>query len=167
MSLTTYLGELEQAAHAASTAEEVCRREIAQRVRALEQERAFAFRRLNLMRTVAGAVSGHDEEAEALQAGSIAFMRELDWTGATEAQRQALEKFRPVILAAWTLGRAPEGEGDTASDMASDIAANREANREALRRELTAFEQWFAENRNGPFLGVMEREAVELPLVEI
>lgn len=159
MSLTTYLGELEQAAHAASTAEEVYRREIAQRVRALEQERAFAFRRLNLMRTVTGAVAGHEEEAEAVQAGSVAFMRELDWTGATEAQRQALERFRPVVLAAWTLSRATEGEGD--------VAANTTANMAALQRELTAFEQWFAESRDGPFLSVMEREVVELPLVEI
>ncbi|MGN6462722.1 MAG: hypothetical protein ACTHLY_16160 [Pseudolabrys sp.] len=151
MSLTTYLGELEQAAHAASTAEEVYRREIAQRVRALEQARAFAFRRLNLMRTVTGAVVGYEEEAEALQAGSVAFMRELEWTGATEAQRQALEQFRPVVQAAWNLSRAPEGEGDMA----------------AVERELTAFERWFAESRDGPFLSVMEREVVELPLVEI
>lgn len=151
MSLTTYLDELEQAAHAASTAEEVYRREIAQRVRALEQERAFAFRRLNLMRTVASAVAGHEEEAEALQAGSVAFMRELEWTGATESQRQTLEQFRPVVLAAWALDRAEEGQRDQA----------------ALTRALTAFEDWFAQSRQGPFLSVMEREVVELPLVEI
>ncbi len=151
MSLTTYLGELEQAAHAASTAEEVYRREIAQRVRALEQERAFAFRRLNLMRTVASAVAGHEEEAEALQAGSVAFMRELEWTGATESQRQTLEQFRPVVLAAWALDRAEEGQRDQA----------------ALTRALAAFEDWFAQSRQGPFLSVMEREVVELPLVEI
>jgi len=155
MSLTTYLDGLEQAAHAASTAEEVYRREIAQRVRALEQDRAFAFRRLNLMRTVTAAVTGHEEEAEALQAGNIAFMRELEWTGATEAQRQALEQFQPVVLAAWTLSRATEEEADRAANMA------------ALERALTAFEQWFAASRNGPFLSVMEREVVELPLVEI
>lgn len=155
MSLTTYLDGLEQAAHAASTAEEVYRREIAQRVRALEQDRAFAFRRLNLMRTVTAAVTGHEEEAEALQAGNIAFMRELEWTGATEAQRQALEQFQPVVLAAWALSRATEEEADRAANMA------------ALERALTAFEQWFAASRNGPFLSVMEREVVELPLVEI
>lgn len=155
MSLTTYLDGLEQAAHAASTAEEVYRREIAQRVRALEQDRAFAFRRLNLMRTVTAAVTGHEEEAEALQAGNIAFMRELEWTGATEAQRQALEQFQPVVLAAWTLSRATEEEAARAANMA------------ALERALTAFEQWFAASRNGPFLSVMEREVVELPLVEI
>jgi len=163
MSLTTYLDGLEQAAHAASTAEEVYRREIAQRVRALEQERAFAFRRLNLMRTVTAAVTGHEEEAEALQAGNVAFMRELEWTGATEAQRQALEQFQPVVLAAWTLSRITEGEGDKAADTATDKAAKMAA----LQRALTAFEQWFAASRNGPFLSVMEREVVELPLVEI
>ena len=90
-------------------------------------------------------------------------MRELEWTGATEAQRQALEQFQPVVLAAWTLSRVTEGEGDKAADTAADKAAKMAA----LQRALTVFEQWFAASRNGPFLSVMEREVVELPLVEI
>ena len=32
---------------------------------------------------------------------------------------------------------------------------------------LAAFEAWFAGTRGGPFLALMEREIVELPLVEV
>jgi len=158
--LTAYLDELERTAHAVSAAEERYRREAAARFRELEQERAFAFRRLNLMRTVTAAVAGIEEEAEALTAGGAAFLRELDWTGATESQRQTLERFRPVILAAWRLARAGhETDGETGNGDAADG--------DALARELAAFEQWFAGVRNTPFLAVMEREIVELPLVEV
>ncbi len=155
--LTAYLDALEHTAHDVSAAEERYRREAAVRFRELEQQRAFAFRRLNLMRTVAAAVAGIEEEAEAQAAGGAAFLRELDWTGATESQRQTLEQFRPVILAAWRLSCA-EAEG-AESGAAADGAA--------LARALAAFEQWFAGARNGAFLTVMEREIVELPLVEV
>ena len=54
--LSAFLDELEQSAHAASVAEENYRREAAARIRELENERAFGFRRLTLMRTVADAI---------------------------------------------------------------------------------------------------------------
>lgn len=160
--LTAYLDALERTAHEVSAAEESYRREAAVRFRELEQQRAFAFRRLNLMRTVAAAVAGIEEEAEAQAAGGAAFLRELDWTGATESQRQTLEQFRPVILAAWRLSRA-QAEG-AESGAAADGAA---ADDVTLARALAAFEEWFAGARNGAFLTVMEREIVELPLVEV
>ncbi len=36
-----------------------------------------------------------------------------------------------------------------------------------VARELAAFERWYAEKRNAPFLGLMEQEVQELPLVEV
>lgn len=149
--LTAYLEALEQTAHAASVAEEDYRREAARRFRELEQGRAFAFRRLNLMRSVVAAVDGAKDEAEATAKGSEAFLRELDWTGATESQRQAAERFLPVVLSAWQASQAD-----------SDQQAA-----EAVGRELAAFERWFAESRNAAFLSMLEREVVELPLVEV
>jgi hypothetical protein len=149
--LTAYLDDLERTAHNASTDEEIYRREAAVRFRELEQARAFAFRRLNLMRTVIDAVTGIEEEEEAVKAGRTAFMREVEWSGATEAQRQAIEQFGPVVLAAWQLSRV-EGDGGDSAD---------------LTKALDDFEQWFAGSRDTPFLTVMEREVVELPLVEV
>ncbi len=149
--LTSYLDELERAARGASAAEEAYRREAAARFRQFEQERAFGFRRLNLMRTVTAAVVDAKDEDEAAQAGGQAFLRELEWSAATESQRQALEKFRPVILAAWRLAQAEEAATDAA----------------VLAAALAEFERWFAEARDTPFLSLMEREPVELPLVEV
>jgi hypothetical protein len=157
--LTSYLDELERAARGASAAEEAYRREAAARFRQFEQERAFGFRRLNLMRTVTAAVGEAQDEDEAAQAGGQAFLRELEWSAATELQRQTLEQFRPVILAAWRLTQAEEEAADVASDVAADVAA--------LAAALTTFEQWFAAARDMPFLSLMEREPVELPLVEV
>jgi hypothetical protein len=149
--LTAYLDDLERTAHNVSADEETYRREAAVRFRELEQARAFAFRRLNLMRTIIDAVTGIEEEEDAVRAGSIAFLREIEWSGATEAQRQAVENFKPVVLAAWQASRTEGDNGDAV----------------ALTKALADFEQWFASSRNSPFLTVMEREVVELPLVEV
>jgi len=147
--LTTFLDRLEQSAHAASVEEEDYRREVALRIRALAQARAFGFRRLNLMRTVLAAIEVCETEEDALVQGSAAFLNEVGWSSESETQKEALEKFQPVILACW---RAKQAES--------------EEHRDGIRDELGDFERWFGEARNGPFLKVLEREIVELPLVE-
>ena len=55
MTATTYIEGLQQAADKAQSAEAAYRREAAARIAILERERAFAFRRMNLMRSVAEA----------------------------------------------------------------------------------------------------------------
>ncbi|MBN9002638.1 MAG: hypothetical protein J0H75_11445 [Rhizobiales bacterium] len=153
--LTALLDDLDRIAHDASVNEENYRKEAAARFRELEQDRAFGFRRLNLMRTVAAAIDGSENEDDAILRGSAAFLQELGWSGASETQQETLKNFAPVIAACWqaTQPEAPETGGP------SDLAA-------AIIEKLRAFEAWFAEHRNGPFLSVMEREIVELPLVE-
>lgn len=54
--LSAFLDEFEQSAHQASVNEESYRREVAARLKELANERAFGFRRLNLMRTVVAAI---------------------------------------------------------------------------------------------------------------
>ena len=41
------------------------------------------------------------------------------------------------------------------------------AGKRELEYELAVFEEWFAENRNGAFLSLMDGEVLELPLVEV
>jgi len=159
--LTAYLDDLERTAHQLSADEETYRREAAVRFRELEQARAFAFRRLNLMRTIIDAVGGIEEEEDAMKAGTIAFMREVEWPGATEAQRQAIEQFKPVVLSAWQISRVEGDAGDTSGIDTSAMDTS------AMEKALADFEHWFANTRNSPFLTVMEREVVELPLVEV
>ena len=153
--LTALLGDLDRIAHDAAVNEENYRKEAAVRFRELEQDRAFGFQRLNLMRTVTAALDGSENEDDAILRGSAAFLHELGWTGTSESQQQTLKNFEPVIAACWQVAQTEE---PAAADAPSDTAS--------IIEKLRAFETWFAENRNGPFLSVMEREIVELPLVE-
>jgi hypothetical protein len=51
-----------------------------ERIKALERQRAFAFRRLNLVRAVAASLDGAKDEAEAAARGSSSFLREVSGT---------------------------------------------------------------------------------------
>jgi hypothetical protein len=149
--IDTCIAQLDAAAHAASVAEESYRSEAAERVKGLERARAFAFRRLNLVREVARAMTGAKDEAEALQSGAAAFLREVNWTGGSESQREVIERFKPILAALWRMSGEEAPTGD-APDIGKDLAD---------------FETWFAANRAGSFLSLMDGEVLELPLVEV
>lgn len=144
----TWLETLAEAAREANAAEQQHQKDAARRAAALKEARAFAWRRLNLMRAVAGAVRSAEDAETAAAAGRAAMLRQVDWTGATQAQRDVAERFAPVTLAVWAATRPDAGAGDAVA-------------------ELAAFEDWYAAERAGPFLALMEREIVELPLVEV
>src|SRR5690606_29298172 len=118
-----------------------------------------AFRRLNLLRAIGRAVASADDEEKACESGRGVLFREVGWTGATPPQQEAAEKIAPVILAVWAAARAPEQEGNGQAPEAGG--------RERVPDAMAAFETWFAESRNTAFLNLMEREVVELPLVEV
>ncbi|MCO5132068.1 MAG: hypothetical protein M9932_16135 [Xanthobacteraceae bacterium] len=151
--LSAFLDGFERAAHEASATEENYQREAAARLKQLAEARAFGFRRLNLMRTVAAAIQDCGTEDDAIVRGSTAFLHEVGWSTENESQQEALEKFQPVIRACWQIKQA-EAETDSA------------ANPDDVGKQLSEFEDWFGTARNGPFLSVLEREIVELPLVE-
>lgn len=155
--LTAFLDGLERDAHAASVAEENFRREIAERLRALEQERAFGFRRFNLMRSVIDAVASGQDEEEALAKGRETVAQELQIGAETAVNLETLQRFEPVLRACW---EACTAAGGTADADKGDTAA-------AVAAALKEFEAWFASARNGSFLSLMDHEIVELPLVEV
>ena len=158
--LSAFLDDFERSAHEASVNEENYRREIAVRLKELANERAFGFRRLNLMRTVVAAIQDCETEDDAVVRGSAAFLREVGWSAENESLQESLERFQPVIRACWQMKQA--GTGDEASDDAKP-----EEKPADIGKQLSEFENWFGKARNGPFLSVLEREIVELPLVEI
>jgi hypothetical protein len=141
----SYLDQLTATARAANLAEQEHARQAAARAAELRTERAYAWRRLNLMRAVAAAVRD-GEEAEAAAAGRAAFLAAVGWSGAAEGERAVADRFAPVAAAV----RA--AAGDEPADPAAALAD---------------FEAWYAAERGVPFLALMEREIVELPLVEI
>ena len=148
---TAYLDDLDRIARGASAAEEQFRREAARRAEELKNERAFAYRRLNLLRAIGRAVATAKDEAEAQGSGRSVLFREVGWNGATQAQLDVAEQFTPVILAIWNAA-GPDREVDEESSVPETLAA---------------FERWFEESRSTAFLNLMEREVVELPLVEV
>lgn len=162
--LSSFLDGFERSAHQASVNEENYRREIAARLKTLAEERAFGFRRLNLMRTVVAAIQKCETENEAIAEGSAAFLREVGWSSENESQQEALEKFQPVIRTCWRIKQEGD-EGGANSEVEPEALPK--ANPDDIGKQLSEFEDWFGKARNGPFLSVLEREIVELPLVEI
>lgn len=146
----TLIEELNQTARAAGAAEQQFHKEAAERAKQLSEERAFAYRRVNLLRLVATGMRSAETEEEALERGRRVMLREVGWNGATQAQKEVAERFTPVAAAI----RASTAEEEPAdASTVSDTFAE--------------FEAWYADERNGAFLSLMEREVVELPLVEV
>lgn len=148
---TAYLEGLGSIARDASIAEEQFRKQAAQRAEELKAERAFAYRRLNLMKAIGRAVGSAESEEDALKSGRDVFFREVSWNGATQKQKEVADQFNAVILAVWGAVR-PDQEADE-QPLVGDA--------------LATFEKWYEESRNTAFLNLMEREIVELPLVEV
>ena len=66
MTAMSFLEALQAAARDAEVAEAAFRREVAAKIAGLEQQRAFAFRRLNLMKAIAEAVGPTEDEPTAV-----------------------------------------------------------------------------------------------------
>jgi hypothetical protein len=145
----SFLLELKTAAEAAKTAEGSFRREAALRIAALEQERAFAFRRLNLMQAIAEAM-GSAESEEIAVAGAFAALRtRLGWNSDDEARSEVIMHFSPVALAVFRA--AALGKDQSAPD---------------VHKALAAFERWYAETRGSPFWILFEHQIPDTPLVD-
>jgi hypothetical protein len=175
--LQKLIHDLDEAARGASVAEETFRREAAERIAALSRARIFAFRRLNLVKTVVAAMAAAEDHPTAMAQARAVFLREVNWTGASESQREVVEKFLPVADAIWDVQQAGkdsetrEGEtrGGEPKDGESKGVETRDNEERAgvVEERLAAFEQWFERNRSGPFLSLMDGEVLELPLVEV
>jgi hypothetical protein len=142
------LQALAAAADGADRAERQYRQEAAQRTAALEQERAFAFRRLNLMRELADAIATADAEESAVGVAAATLRGKLGWSGESEARNEVLERFAPVTRA---LFRSLTGE-DEPVPSPQDVLAD--------------FERWYAGSRGTPFWILFERYVQQTPLVD-
>ena len=141
------LATLGARADAASTEETAYRRESARRIEVLERARAFAYRRLNLIRKVVDTAAGEPDATKAADARIAAAFVEIGWIGGSLAEldekgREAEAKFRPVAEAV--------GTGDEA----------------AMLTALDAFEAWFAERFGRDFCSVFDRYVPDTPKVD-
>lgn len=140
------VAEFADAAEAARRAEDAYRREAAARIGALERARTHAFRRLNFVRLVIGAL-GEDAGA-APAAARTAVRQQLGWTEESERRTLVLDRLQPFIgaVAAMALGTAgPELPPA-----------------EALAR----FEAWYEAETGTYFWALFDRYVPETPVVD-
>lgn len=148
---SSFLDALRQDADRAGRAEDEYRHEVAARTKALEQERAFAHRRLNFMCAVAETVVAADSEAVAVAAAKSVMRNKLGWGGDDdEARAEVLERFAPVAQQVFK-GLAPADDEAPPPDV---LAA------------LNAFEAWYGSTHPGPFWALFEHYMPETPLVD-
>jgi hypothetical protein len=144
------LATFEAAAAAADETETAVRRRAYAEIAAAERARAFAFRRLNLMRTLARAIGGADKE-EAVGRGLAAVRAELGWHDDSETRTETLGRLAPVVVATFaSLARVEDGDAP-----ATDVAG-----------ALADFEAWYEHTYGQSFWVLFEQQIEELPLVE-
>jgi hypothetical protein len=153
----TFLDAFEAAAAAARAAEAQSRQEAVRRTAMLETERAFAFRRLNLLKAMAGATGQSESEEAAVATGLAALRHRLDWSTVDEARNETLARFSPVLTAIFHATREQETPPDMAE--ARDPAP--------VADTLAEFEAWYRDNRPSSFWALFEQELPVLPLVEV
>ena len=149
MSPASFIEALDALARGAATAETAYRREAAERIKQLERERSFAFRRVNLMKPIADAVARAESEQMAV-AGSQAILRaRLGWSGDSEARSAVLTEFAKVARALFvTLHPAEERSP-------ADVLT--------LLKE---FEAWYEAAYRKPFWDLFDQPMPETPLVD-
>lgn len=142
----SFLLELRTSAEAAKAAETSFRLEAARRIAALEQDRAFAFRRLNLMRVIADAIDPAESEDIAVASAFAALRASLGWSADSEARSEVISHFGPVAVA---MLRGSSG-----------IQSAR------IHAALADFEHWYSETRGSSFWALFEQQIPDTPVVD-
>ncbi|MFA6265563.1 MAG: hypothetical protein WC670_07615 [Pseudolabrys sp.] len=152
----SFLDTLKHAADHAGAAEEAFRREIAERTKALANERAFAFRRYNLMRSVAEAVASAESEEIAVAAATAILRAKLDWDTDSEARIDVLSRFAIVAQQMFAALTPPDDDASAADEVPAV----------EVLEVLAAFEKWYAETHPNVFWVLFEHYMPETPLVD-
>jgi hypothetical protein len=148
--LSSFLDGLKTAADAANKAEDEFRRNIAARTKALEAERAFAFRRLNLMRAIAEAIATAESEEAAIAGAKAELRSRLGWSSDSDARDEVLSRFAVIAQAMFAQLAPEDAEGEPA-----DAA-----------KALAEFEAWYAATHPMPFWVLFENVMQETPVVD-
>jgi hypothetical protein len=148
-SVAALMAQLEAAANAAWQEEQAVRARLTQEVTRLERRRAFAHRRMHLVRLLAAAGTTAEAEEAAAAAQRAAVCRELGWERESEFRRAVLDRLQPAGLAVWQCARGQEGAGPA-----------------AVLAGIDAFEAWYEATHDGPFYALLDREPPEVALVE-
>jgi hypothetical protein len=150
-SCAPFLATLELAASRSAQAESDIRREWAERLKTLERERAFAYRRFNFMRAIAEAVATAESEEIGVATAAAAMRAKLGWWDESDARTEVLSRFAPV-----------------AQQVFADLVpvVEEEAPPPDVLGALAAFETWYRETHPHPFWMLFENGMPETPLVD-
>lgn len=138
-----FLTALDAAKRIADAAETDFRREAAARTEALAMARAHAYRRADLMGSLAAAVAEATDAEMAGAAGQALLRARLGWSDDSEARAEVLARFAPVAVALFAADAEP-----------TPAAA------------LAAFEAWYLATRQTPFWYLFEHYLPDTPLVD-
>lgn len=148
--VTALLAEFESAAKSAQVAEAELRKAMAEQIGRLERQRAFAFRRTRLIRTLAVTVPAEATEPDAVwSAQQQAVREELGWTSASESYDAILAQLQPV------------------GGAVRECLCTPDAALPALVSErLVAFETWFESEHGKSFYVLFDQYVQENPVVD-
>jgi hypothetical protein len=147
----SFLDALKLSADRSSAAEDEFRRGIVERTKELEKQRSFAFRRLNLMKELAGVIAGAESEEIAVAGATAVLRAKLGWASDSEARVEVVSRFAPVAQAVFASLAPDEGDEGEKPDV---IAA------------LGEFEAWYAATHSNPFWILFENYMPETPVVD-
>jgi hypothetical protein len=156
----TLIARLEADCTAAEQAERSVRSEIEARLREVERARAFAWRRLNVLKDMMRTAANEADRAVSVERQLIALFRDIGWIegGLDELGPGALpllDRLRPIAEALHGACHPDETDDPTTNGAGTDILA-----------AFLAFEEWFEADRGQPFLQVFERYMPPTPAVE-
>ena len=147
----SYLDALKLAADNSSVAENEFRSQLAARIKELEKQRSFAFRRLNLMKEVSGVIAGAESEEIAVAVATAVLRAKLGWASDSEARMAVVSSFAPVAQAMFASLAPAESEDEPSPDVLKTLAE---------------FEAWYAETHPNPFWVLFENYMPETPVVD-
>jgi hypothetical protein len=155
------VAEFESAAKATRAAEEELRKRLTEQIASIERQRAFAFRRTRLVRTLAVAAEadtakpapeGSDEAklaAEAWTRQRRAVREELGWTGESQAYDTILMQLQPLGQAVLHCACSTIPDAGT-----------------VVLDELEKFETWFESTHGKSFYALFDQYVPEVPVVD-
>ena len=147
----SFIDVLKRSADQSSVAEDEFRRGIAERMKELEKQRSFAFRRLHLMKEVAGVITQAESEEIAIAGATVVLRAKLGWVNDSEARSEVLSRFALVAQA-----------------MFASLVPSADDNEEKpdVIETLREFEAWYAATHPNPFWILFENYMPETPVVD-
>lgn len=155
--LSAFLTDLDAARTAADVAETRYRAEVAAQTQALATARAHAYRRADLMASLAETTRDIESAELAAAAGQALLRARLGWDDDSPARSEVLTRFSDVALALYAAGHEADG---------AEADARAPAEPAAPAEALAAFEDWYLATRETPFWYLFDHYFPETPLVD-